>query len=225
MSRPFRLTKNLTMIGPPGSGKGFYGRPLASNWKAPLWTASSILRASNLNVDSGQLLECQLVSDSILYHIQSNKQTNQTSGYILDGFPRTMQQVQLMETWPQEHRIQAAVQLDIPDFVCQAKVAGRRLCRVCKKEWNVAGVFQDGFNLPPQSTPDCNQCDPDTDWTRRPDDDTAIWRDRLRDYRQVESPLIEYFEQSNRLLKIRPYNGITDLPSIQHAVEAWLLSW
>jgi adenylate kinase family enzyme len=67
-TRLFQLTKNLTIFGPPGAGKGFYGKPLATFWGIPFLSTSSILRqsATALDLDSGKLVDCRTVSDTLL---------------------------------------------------------------------------------------------------------------------------------------------------------------
>ena len=136
MSPPFRFVYNLTIIGAPGSGKGFYGRLLAQAWGVPLITTSDVLRqAANIRtnlLDKGKLVDCQVVSNVLLGYLLSLPEQH----YILDGFPRTRLQIQLMtQTWPSHLQVQAALHLNIPDAVCQQKLMGRRHCCVCRRNY------------------------------------------------------------------------------------------
>jgi adenylate kinase family enzyme len=285
---PFRLTNNLTLIGPPGSGKGYYGRLLTTAWKlVPLYSASQILRTHKNHrvqhplapeqqqqqqqqqrpassessestqqqqqqqqhdssviaqqMNSGTLVDCEIVSQTILSFLQEHHPlperttdatvptttttaTTTTSSYyqpfILDGFPRTQQQIQYMNTqWPSPYRVTHAIHLQIPDHVCQAKMLGRRQCAVCQGAPNVAHVQTvDGFDLPPTQPSQCSrrsrsrttslgdgtvdsdgdgcQAQLDGQWRTRPDDDTVdVIQARLREYRLHEAALVEYFSK------------------------------
>jgi adenylate kinase family enzyme len=67
--------------------------------------------------------------------------TNIDKGYILDGFPRTLQQITIMETiCPSHYRIDGAIKLAVPDYVCKQKLLGRRLCLKCHGNYNVGDV-------------------------------------------------------------------------------------
>ena len=142
-------------------------------------------------------------------------------GYILDGFPRTLQQAQFVhhgqspsdyQPWPRHLQINAAVHLDVPEIVCQEKMMGRRLCLRCKKSWNVANVLRDGFVLPPTlpittttsssdlsssysstSSVACRDCEGERSWVRRDDDTVEIFQKRMEEYRLATEPLIDYF--------------------------------
>jgi adenylate kinase len=264
-----RLAKNLTILGAPGSGKGFYGGPLASFLGVPLWTTSSILRSHSLlhsqrqecaaaavtasdsddkkpgkasgiddmDLASGRLVDCQLVSETLRLFLSQKGHTSQsdgggcsTSGFVLDGFPRTRRQIDLMSSsWPVSHQVQFCVQLDVPDVVCEEKILGRRHCRVCRRSVNLASVQTLSFDLPPQvpdrATNRCS-CDPQVDWTIREDDAAPdIARRRLKTYREHEAPLLDYYRRRGRLLTLTPHRGERDIPDLQRTVQRWLLSF
>ncbi|KAL7572580.1 hypothetical protein ACA910_000397 [Epithemia clementina (nom. ined.)] len=196
----------MAILGAPGSGKGFYGNPLAQCLGFSMFSVSSILRhyrpqkstTSKNNsstiiinpqvLDSGALVDCQQVCDILVDFVLSHQQqrqdqqqeghqaasspktvsglgsapsslkTNDTTGgeclkqqqgVLLDGFPRTLLQIELMqEQWPIELQIQTAIHIHVPDSVCQAKMLGRRVCSICQRPFNVASVHWDGFDLP-----------------------------------------------------------------------------
>ena len=221
---------NLTILGAPGSGKGFYGSRLAQAWNVPLLTASDILRCeqtssdhNNLDLDSGKLVDCQVVCEIIRNYL---KKKIQSSAFILDGFPRTRQQIEIMENdddWPFNRSVHAAIKLVVPESVCLAKIMGRRVCHVCGKSYNTAAFYQDGFDLPPQLPDNCQRCDPETDWSQRLDDsDPNIVRQRLSIYREHEKPIVDYFHSKDRLIRFTPYFGEKDVPGIQSGVEDFL---
>jgi adenylate kinase len=265
----FRLTQNVTLIGPPGSGKGYYGRLLSAAWHmAPLYSASRILRSSSEGplrpddpLNSGTLVDCAVVARRILTFLQERHPVDDdgTNGrtftrpprhFLMDGFPRTRRQIQLMtEEWPEAYQITHAIHLQIPDHVCRAKMMGRRICTLCQGEPNAAHV-QDpaGFWLPPTRPPHCQTelCQPDRHWQTRADDvDETIVQKRLLEYRCHEPALLEYYDSAacapdrttlenntpdatdndtprSNVCSITPYRGILDFPQVQRTLEHWL---
>lgn len=220
--------KNLSLIGPPGSGKGSYGRHIAKALGIPLLTISDLLRQFRPDVDlsSGQLVDDQVVGDALLNGLQQH----QSHGYLLDGFPRTLKQIHVMESrWPSHTHVHAAIQLAVPDIVCETKLLGRRICKACNGNYNVNGVEWDQWYLPP-SLPNKNkncqchgECDPYQDWKTRDDDQPHIVKERLFVYHQHMDPILKHFESQNRLLKLSPFRGYDDIPNMLLNVQQWLV--
>lgn len=230
-SRAFRLTRNLTFIGAPGSGKGFYGTPLATAWNVPLLSTSSILRQglTGADLDSGKLVDCNTVSDTLQTYLSERFPSEAEGGsnsFILDGFPRTEKQIELMnKKWPAHLRVHAAFHLNVPDFVCEIKMLGRRHCVMCDRGFNLGAVHEQGFDLPPQlPVPACDRprCNPETNWTRRADDTPDIVQERLRIHHENEKPILDHYKSQGRLIALTPFNGDKDLPWLQSSLEAWL---
>jgi adenylate kinase len=226
MSRTsFRLLRNITILGPPGSGKGSYGRPIAKKWQVPILTASTILRNAahaEIDLDSGRLVDCEIVTSYIFEYLCQSSMHKQP--FMIDGFPRTLLQIQLMREWPIEKQVHVALQLDVPDFVCEAKMLGRRHCELCNGQFNIAAVYRQGFNLPPQMPDSCDRCIPDRNWTSRLDDTPAIVKERLQIHGDHQKPITDYFAINGRLLKFRPYNGMQDIHKMRESAEQWLTS-
>jgi adenylate kinase len=236
--------KNLSLIGPPGSGKGSYGRHLAKALEIPLLSMSDVLRQFRPDVDlsSGHLVDDRVVSEALLEglsqlsHLTTSSSSSSTStsststqGYILDGFPRTLSQAHLMEeTWPSKFQLQAAVKLAVPDKVCETKLLGRRICVKCNGNYNVNDVDWNGWYLPPSLPPKNNNNNCSVEecankfWTSRPDDQPAVIQERLAVYHQHMDPILDYFEEHGRLLKLTPYKGYDDVPEMLVTVQKWL---
>ena len=284
---------NLCILGPPGSGKGFYGKPLSQYLGFTMFTVSSILRnhrrlpadttmtpnTTQDLMDSGRLVDCQYVcnvlQDFLLQQYQkrdyslnqkmpqydlpkaqarssdqrslsapsstttkeSTKSEMIDQGVLLDGFPRTLLQIELMQQqWPIEIQIKTACFIHVPDSVCQAKLLGRRVCSYCHRSWNVADVHWDGFDLP-ALLPTINEdkdseclhqfgkvCQPTSSWwTRRNDDaDPKIVQQRLRVHREHEEPILNHYRQHGRLFSYEPKQGIYDIPNMQQSLQRWL---
>jgi adenylate kinase len=219
--------RNLSLIGPPGSGKGSYGKHFSKALQLPIFSISDLLRKYRPDIDlsSGKLIDDRTVSGTILQGLQNEDDHIHAGGYILDGFPRTLRQAHLMEVdWPSRFQVQAAIKLAVPDSVCETKLLGRRLCTKCGVNYNVNAVHWNGWELPPYlpTTPCVPQCEPNQDWITRPDDTHDVVKHRLQVYHQNMDPILEYFEKQNRLLKLQPFHGYAELPKLVETVQTWL---
>lgn len=211
----------LSLIGPPGSGKGSYGRHLAHALHCSLIGMSDVLREMRpeLDLSSGHLVDDDIVTQSLEDYLQRHKKDDGIRGYLLDGFPRTIRQLKASES---HLVVDAALQLAVPDFVCETKLLGRRVCKTCGGNFNVNGVEQDGWHMPPTlpSSPDCSE--EKCPWITRSDDRAEVVHRRLQTYHQHTDPIVEYFEQHNRLLKLTPYKGFGEVPAMIEQVQEFL---
>jgi adenylate kinase len=223
------ISRNLSLVGPPGSGKGSYGKHLSRALGLPIFSISDLLRQfrPDLDLSSGKLIDDRIVTGTVLQGLQQEQYSHlqETGGYILDGFPRTLQQTAIMEdTWPAPYQVQAAINLAVPDTVCEMKLLGRRICKQCGENYNVNGVYWNGWDLPPYlPTTTCDpQCDPNNDWITREDDTAETVKHRLKVYHENMDPILEYFEGQNRLLKLKPFHGFDEMPLLVEKVRIWL---
>lgn len=218
--------KNLALIGPPGSGKGSYGRHLAKALNMSLMTMSDVLRHQlpDLNFAGGNLVDDEVVSGALLDSMKNTQQQDTCRGFLLDGFPRTMDQIHVMQsTFPETLQVQAVLQLNVPDRVCKTKLLGRRFCKLCQSNFSINGVDFDDFYLPPSQPQHCEHpCLPNKDWVTRDDDTEEVIEERLAVFHQHMDPIARYFDDKNALLKLTPYNGYDDIPDILATVEKWL---
>lgn len=211
----------LSLIGPPGSGKGSYGRHLAQALDCSLIGMSDVLRERrpDLDLSSGRLIDDDIVAQSLEEFLQHHIKDD-GRGYLLDGFPRTIRQ---LEASSSHLIVDAAIQLAVPDFVCETKLMGRRLCKKCGGNFNINGVEQDGWHLPPtlpSASPDCSaeKCP----WITRSDDQPGVVHSRLQTYHQHTDPIVEYFGKHGRLLKLKPYKGFDEVPAMIEKVQDFL---
>jgi adenylate kinase len=208
------IRHSIAIIGPPGSGKGSYGRLLAEWLSIPLVTVSTLLKQAQLDTSSGKLVDDETVSGILSERLPLQP-------YLLDGFPRTLNQVKLMERdWPIPP-IKAAISLEVPRQVCLEKLLGRRVCTVCNLNWNVADVQYGQFDLPASLPVTCSRCSPSDDWVQRLDDDPTIVQGRLDTFYERALPILEHYEQNGMLLRFTPYLGYRDMPRFQLAVTKW----
>ena len=154
MNIPIQVSKiNFTLIGPPGSGKGTYGKMAAAALKAMFLSTGDLLRKGGKvrsYQDRGELVPDALVEETVLDHLSQWHIQNQDSrgtissssvGYILDGFPRTVRQAQAsLQQWPDELKSHFAISIEVPDEICLGKILGRRYCMKCEQSFNLCDV-------------------------------------------------------------------------------------
>jgi adenylate kinase len=234
---------NLALIGKPGSGKGTYGKLLATRLGCPLVVVGDVLRAHvkdgsvlGQQIDSyqrqGKLVDDEIVEQVLISHLNfifaENTRQESKFGFILDGFPRTVKQAKMIDNifenngmdWPHQFQLNHVVDIDVPDWICIDKILGRRNCSVCHSAFNVSDVNNPPFRMPPQ-LPDpypCTKCDMKCSWEKRIDDDENIVVQRLEEFREKSKPVSKYFQDSGRLLTFVPYNGIDDMHTLEKLV-------
>ncbi len=211
----------LSLIGPPGSGKGSYGLHLGRAFNYSLIGMSDVLREMrpDLDLSSGKLVDDAVVTKCLEGYL-SNHNADKSRGYLLDGFPRTIRQLE--QSFSTHLLIDAAIQLAVPDFVCETKLIGRRLCTRCGGNFNINGVDQEGWCLPP-SLPNNPECSAEKcHWQTRSDDHPDVVHSRLETYHLHTDPIVEYFEQNERLLQLKPFRGFHEIPVMIETVREFL---
>ncbi|KAI2497260.1 adenylate kinase [Fragilaria crotonensis] len=216
MSGRLAWCPNISLIGPPGSGKGSYGRLLAEFLSLPLITVSTLLQQAQVDTSSGKLVDDETVSKILVPQLPKHQ------SYLLDGFPRTASQVKLMERdW--DAPVQAAISLEVPRQVCLEKLLGRRICTICNRNWNIANVQYGSFNLPASLPESCISCSSPTDhWVQRADDTPAIIERRLDTFYASSQPILDHYEANGKLLRFAPFQGYLDMPRFKLTVANWL---
>ena len=117
------------------------------------------------------------------------------STFVLDGFPRTIVQAEMLEELAKAHDKEVtAILVDVPFEDLEKRLTGRRSCPVCGEIYNV-------FLKPPKNEGFCD-FHPEAELNHRSDDHSDKVRARLETYRENTMPLLEYYENSGRLTKI-----------------------
>lgn len=190
------------LMGPQGAGKGTQAHLLAEILKLPLVATGDILREMALSDEPLGLqvrkvqAAGQLVSDDILAEVVRTRlsRSDCESGCVLDGFPRTLPQVRLLEDIAEHlgHRI-AVISIEVPRELLFKRLAGRRTCSACGAIYNI--YFK------PSKTRGVCDLDGQPLFTRSDDNEEAITQ-RLALYDEKTRPLLDYYAQSGRLYKI-----------------------
>ncbi|HEY7965805.1 MAG TPA: adenylate kinase [Solirubrobacteraceae bacterium] len=205
---------NLILLGPPGAGKGTQAALLTEDFGLPHIATGDILRAAReaqtelgllakKYMDAGELVPDEVVIGVILERIGSD---DARDGFLLDGFPRTIEQADALGVRLEagERRLTATLLLDAPDDLVVARISGRRLCR---KQGHVYHVDFD----PPKND---GRCDIDgSELDQRDDDREETVRNRLAVYHAQTEPLIAYYDELGLLCRFdgtRPPSDVHD---------------
>ena len=189
-------------MGAPGAGKGTQARLLQERLGLPQISTGDILRAKAQQHDAlaDEIKAVQasgkLASDDLVIRVVKERtaQEDCRNGYVLDGFPRTIPQAEMLERLATEqgHEI-LAILIDVPYEMLEKRAIGRRSCPVCGEIYNI-------YFKPPRNDEMCD-LHPDVKLEHRADDTPDKIRVRLETYDQQTRPLVEYYERG-RLRRI-----------------------
>lgn len=204
------MKKAYIFMGPPGCGKGTQTAHLADFLKLPHIDTGSLLRA-NIKagtpdgiiakgfIDKGQLVPVELVGRVIKNRLLEPDAQN---GYILDGFPRSMEQTKILERIQEEIGLDVqnvAFYFDIENHTLVERLVNRRSCPVCGKIYNVIS------NKPKVE----GKCDIDgADLIQRTDDNEETAKLRFKTYEEQTKPILDYFREKGILHTINADQSI-----------------
>ncbi|KAK9665039.1 hypothetical protein RND81_14G086300 [Saponaria officinalis] len=206
-------------LGCPGVGKGTYASRLSKLLGVPHIATGDLVRheLSSSGPLSSQLAEIvnqgQLVSDEIIISLLSKRlevgEAKGESGFILDGFPRTIRQAEILEGVTD---IGLVVNLKLPEQALIEKCLGRRICSQCGKNFNVASIDirgengKPGISMAPLNPP--AQCA--SKLITRADDNEKVVKERLRVYSEMSQPLEDFYRSRGKLLEFDLPGGIPE---------------
>jgi adenylate kinase len=196
------MARIIVMIGPPGAGKGTQSRLLSERYNYPQISTGDILREmAQADTALGQEIKAtlasgKLVSDEILAEVILARTSlpDCEEGYILDGFPRTINQAQLLEELAEKQEKDVfLVRVMVHEESLIKRLTGRWTCPKCGEIYNV------NFRSPKVA----GFCDLDGELLKqRTDDNLESVTRRFAEYKASTAPLIEYYRQSGRLVEI-----------------------
>ena len=196
---------NIIFLGPPGAGKGTQAQIICQKMGIPQISTGDMLRAAiAAQTETGlkakeYMDKGQLVPDAVVIDIVKERLTGEDcqKGYILDGFPRTVEQAQSLGTFA---KIDAAINLDVPDEVLVARLSGRRVCPLCGAPYHV-----DRLNGEEVCKVDA------TPLIQRDDDKPETVLNRLKVYHQKTAPLIDYYRSEGKLMNITGSGSLEEI--------------
>ncbi len=190
---------NIILFGPPGAGKGTQAEIISDEMKIPTLSTGAMLReamaagtpmglAAKSAIDAGSL-----VSDEIVIGIVKDRiaKDDCKDGFILDGFPRTIEQAEALDAMGT--KIDIVLDIEVPDEAIVERMSGRRLCSACGVSYHVK------FN-PSEDGVTCDKCG--APLVLRKDDDPEVVQHRLSVYHASTEPLIGYYGNKNLLVTV-----------------------
>jgi adenylate kinase len=197
----------VILFGPPGAGKGTQARRLSSELDFPAISTGDILReavaaGTELGTMARRFMEAgSLVPDTVVDGIVRERlaRPDCASGFILDGYPRTIPQAKSVEGLfaPGELRT-VVVGIRVGDDILLDRLSGRRVCPGCRKMFHLR-------NSPSRSGELCDECG--TRLILRRDDHEEVVRERLQVYRKETEPLIEYYRSRDLYSEVEGDGG------------------
>ncbi len=195
------MDKIIVLIGAPGAGKGTQARLLEERLSIPQISTGDMFRDMKKS-DTPLAKEVQaimaagkLVSDDLTFQIVKERTSREKGSYILDGFPRTAVQAEMLENLAKNQNKEiSAILIDVPFDQLEKRMTGRQSCSVCGEIYNV-------FFKPPAKD---NVCDfhSENQLSHRADDTEEKVKIRLATYEENTKPLLDYYEKSSRLQKV-----------------------
>ena len=186
---------NFIFLGPPGAGKGSLAVKVAEDYKIPHISTGDIFRANikaqtplgvkvKAIIDSGSL-----VSDELTFELVKDRLARDDckNGYILDGFPRTIPQAEMLEKLVDDVKV---VNFEIKDEIVIRRLSTRRVCKACGANFNV-------LTLPPKVEGICDKCGGEL--YQRDDDKQESILHRMDVYREQTEPLINFYKNKGKI--------------------------
>lgn len=212
----------ILLMGPPGAGKGTQATKLVEHcnlahistgdmFRAAVQEQTELGKQAKAYMDAGQLVPDQVTIGIVKERLSKN---DAVRGFILDGFPRTLDQAQALDQTLAELDIKltAVINVSAPESELTTRVVGRRICRQCGATYHV-------INFPPRNPGQCDKCDGSL--YQRDDDKQETVAKRLTVYTAQTQPLIDYYRRQGLYQEI---NGLQDVDKVFHDIRLALES-
>ncbi|MFH1255907.1 MAG: adenylate kinase [Candidatus Diapherotrites archaeon] len=192
---------NIILLGPPGTGKGTIAQFIEQKFGFKQISTGDLLReevkhGTELGKKAEPIMKSgALVPDELLSEIlEKNLNKNLAKGFVLDGYPRTLNQARLLEQMLARLNAKIGLILDVEtsEEEIVRRLSARRQCPDCKKIY--------GLDLPPKKEGVCDACGGKL--MQRPDDREEVVRKRLETYRKQTEPLIDYYMEKKEFTRI-----------------------
>ena len=206
----------IIMLGAPGAGKGTQAKMIAEKYSIPHISTGDIFRANIKNgtelgkeaksyMDKGELVPDELTVRILLDRVANDDCKN---GYVLDGFPRTIPQAEVLDSELSKNgdSIDFAIDVDVPDDNIIKRMSGRRACLTCGATYHVVHV-------PPKKEGVCDKCG--SELVLRDDDKEETVKNRLAIYHQQTQPLIDFYNNKGILKSV---DGTVDMMDVFNSI-------
>ena len=207
----------IVMLGAPGAGKGTQAKMIAEQYGIPHVSTGDIFR---MNIKNGTALgmeakaymdKGELVPDALTVRILLDRvaQDDCKNGYVLDGFPRTIPQAEVLdaELTKLGDAIDYAINVDVPDENIIRRMSGRRACVSCGATYHIV-------HIPPKKEGICDKCG--AELILRDDDKEETVKNRLNIYHAQTQPLIDFYTNKGVLKTV---DGTVDSAEVFAAIK------
>ncbi|MEN6333379.1 MAG: adenylate kinase [Phycisphaerales bacterium] len=183
----------IVLLGAPGAGKGTHCKRIADRYGVLHLSSGDILRreraaGTELGKKAQGFMDAgALVPDDLIVEMMSRAMKDASAGFVLDGFPRTVNQAEVLDKAlaAKGGGIDVVMNLLVDDGVVVTRITGRRSCPTCGAVYHVK-------NMPPKVD---GVCDKDgTRLVQRPDDTEEVVRNRLETYYRQTKPVVDYYK-------------------------------
>jgi len=195
---------NLVLLGAPGSGKGTQAVMLSKALTIPaISTGDALRREVGDETEIGKLAKSymdagQLVPDQVVLDIVKNRvaQDDCKKGFILDGFPRNLNQAIMLDDTLESinKKISLALDFQVSDEIVIKRISGRFFCKKC------GAIYNYHFKLPKKEGV-CDDCE-SSEFDSRSDDKEETVKNRLKVYHESTTGLIEYYQRKNLIYSV-----------------------
>ena len=205
----------VLLLGAPGVGKGTQAKRLMDEFAIPQISTGDLLRQHRkdqtpLGLLADKLMsKGQLVPDDLVNQMVAERlaEPDTRSGYILDGFPRTLNQA----IWIDQHLAASSAALPIVAIHIIVgydellhRITGRRTCPVCQSIYNI-------YSNPPKVA---GRCDLEgAALIQRPDDTEPVFAERMKTFEAQTAPVIEYYRRQNRFREVKADLSLAEVTS------------
>lgn len=210
----------IIMLGAPGAGKGTQAKMIAEKYGIPHISTGDIFRS---NIKDGTELGMEakkymdqglLVPDELTVKILLDRvaRADCRNGYVLDGFPRTIPQAEVLDQALEKigDQIDFAINVSVPDENIVKRMSGRRACVGCGATYHIE-------HIPPKKEGICDTCG--MELILREDDKPETVQNRLSVYHSQTQPLIEFYQKKGILQTV---DGTVDMKAVFDAIVAIL---
>jgi adenylate kinase len=206
-------------VGPPGAGKGTQAEFIAANQSVPKISTGDIFRANvgqgtplglqaKKYMDAGQLVPDEVTIDMVRDRLA---EPDAADGFLLDGFPRTVPQAEVLDQMLADlgTSLDVVLELVVDDDEVVRRLSGRRTCRGCGKIWHIEFDATSAEGV-------CDRCGGEL--FQRDDDKAETVTERLKVYAEQTAPLVDYYGGQGKLVGIDATGPVEDVT--QRATDA-----
>ena len=204
------MKSKLIFLGPPGAGKGTCASRVGAKMGIPAISTGDLLRAAvkagtalgkkaKGYMDAGELVPDQLVIDMLKERLAAPDAKN---GFILDGYPRTLEQAKALEAIT---KIDLVINLDVPESIVIMRMSTRVTCKKCGEIYNPR-------TMPSKTRGVCDKCGGEL--YQRDDQKPEVVKERMQVYAAKTEPLIGYYRKKG-LLKDVMTKSIEEPPEVK----------